>query len=936
MFSGNLSLWRAFVGFSVATIGLGCVSAGAEEAQTGEASSVVLLEEVVVTGVKDSLRKALAIKRRSLNFVDALSVEDIGKLPDKNVAEALQRVTGVAIQRDRGEGDFVSIRGLGPDFVRGTMNGRTIVSGTETFDSTLSGGRASRTGRATNFDILPSEVVDSLQVIKSPSAEHVEGGIGGVVNIKTVRPLELGRMAAGSAQGTYREFNGKLDPEVSGLYSWVNDRESFGVLGAVSFSTRNLREDFDRSFGWLSWSPGGASDYYDTDGDGVANSGFVPFLPLSNNLDSYEEKRDRLSFNGSLQWSLDDNTDVVLDVLYTERQLKHSQTSAILVALPVDNAILNADGSYPAFGKLDGNFLQTISSQVEPELVSDEQDNNEDLVILGLNLKRQLANNWRLNVDAAYAKAKGDLAFDRSVIVGDGQGDGGAYHFNYQVDRSGFTIAYDGTADLSDPANYFVRNGRVTRTSNDDEEYAFQADVIREFDDGLVQAVKAGFRYRNREKSLDRSDFDGNLGRPAGLNPAGRIIFDNFRLTDVGSSSFDAGSNDFLDGGWGPLSYSDFIFSDIAATLAEAASRGVDIAPKFDPLGSFSTEERTIAGYLQADVGGEVAGVGFFGNVGLRIVSTDQDIGGYAQRFVINADTFPAQIVKLGDIEEVAFDDDYTNVLPSMNLRFDLAEGVLLRLSLSKSLTRPTFNDMSPQININPQATADLNGDGVAVVGTLGNPGLKPYDSFNADVGLEWYFNEDGALYQSVFYKSIDDFIAVSTALNVPVQGQVFDSASRPENQGEASVLGAEFGYQQAFANGLGYVLNVTVTDNDAEYANGGDDIAYPGVSDVSYNLIGYYESGAWSARIGYSYRSDFLLIAQDVFANAVDVEGYGQLDASVSYDVTDQLALFVSGVNLTSATPDMTTSIAGEPGKRFLSRSEVGMRISFGVRARF
>ena len=934
MFSGNLLLWRAFVGFSVAAIGLGCASAYAEEeAQAGDGASAVFLEEVVVTGVKDSLRKALAVKRSSLNFVDALSVEDIGKLPDKNIAEALQRVTGVAIQRGRGEGDFVSIRGLGPDFVRATMNGRTIVSGTEAFDSTLSGGRASRTGRATNFDILPSEVVDTLQVIKSPSAEHVEGGIGGVVDIKTVRPLELGRMAAGSAQGTYREFNGKLDPEVSGLYSWVNDQENVGVLGAVSFSVRNIREDFDRSFGWLSFQAGG----YDTDGDGAANTGFVPFLPLTNNLDSYEEKRDRLSFNGSLQWAPDDNTDVVLDVLYTERQLEHSQTSAILVALPVDSGILNPDGSYPAFGRLDGNFLTTISSQLPPELVSDEQDNNEDLVILGLNLNRQLADNWRLTVDAAYAKAKGDLAFNRSVIVGDGQGDGGAYHFNYEVDRSGFAVAYDGTANLSDPANYFARNGRVTRTSNDDEEYAFQADVIREFDDGLVQAVKAGFRYRNREKSLNRSDFDGSFGQPVGVNPTtGRPILSYFRLTDVGSNSFEEGADDFLDGGWGPLNYGDLIFSDIAATLAEAASQGIDIAPRFDPLGSFETEERTVAGYLQADVGGEVAGVGFSGNVGLRIVSTDQEIGGYAQRFVIDGSTFPAQIVKLGDIEDVAFDDDYTNFLPSMNLRFDLAEGVLLRLSLSKSLTRPTFNDMSPQININPQATADLNGDGVAVVGTLGNPGLKPYDSFNADVGLEWYFSEDGALYQSVFYKSIDDFIAVSTALNVPVQGQVFDSASRPENQGEASVLGAEFGYQQAFANGLGYVLNVTVTDSDAEYANGGDDIAYPGVSDVSYNLIGYYESGDWSARIGYSYRSDFLLIAQDVFANAVDVEGYGQLDASVSYDVTDKVALFVSGVNLTSANPDMTTSIAGEPGKRFLSRSEVGMRISFGVRARF
>ena len=871
------------------------------------------LEEIVVTGVRDSLRKALAVKRRSPNFVDALSVEDIGKLPDKNIAEALQRVTGVAIQRDRGEGDFVSIRGLGPDFVRATMNGRTIVSGTEAFDSTLSGGRATRTGRATNFDILPSEVVDTLRVVKSPSAEHVEGGIGGVVDIRAVRPLELGATAAGSAQGTWRAFNGELDPEVSGVYSWVDDGEGFGALGAVSFSSRSLREDFDRSFGWLGWA--GA---YDTDGDGAANPEVGSlFVPLSNNLDSYEEGRDRLSFNGALQWALDDGAEVVLDALHTRRRLEHSQTSAILVALPIDGAALNPDGSYPASGGRDGNFLQSISGTLPPELVGDGQDNEEDLTILGLNLKRRLSDRWRLNVDVAYARAKGSLAFDRAVIVGDG----GAYRFVYDVGRRGFSVAYDGAAGLSDPANYFVRNGRVTRTSNDDAEHALQADVVRDFDDGPVRAVKAGFRYRSREKTLDRRDFDGPLG--------------SFRLADVGSGAFERGSDDFLDGGWGPLDYGDFIFPDPAAALAAAASRGVDVAPRFDPLGSFGTEERTVAGYLQADVGGEVGGLRFSGNVGLRLVSTDQEIGGYAQRFEVNADTFPAQVVKLGDVEEVSFDDGYTSALPSVNLRLDLAEGLLLRVSLSRSLTRPTFNDMSPQININPQATADLNGDGVAVVGTLGNPGLEPYDSFNADVGLEWYFGEDGALYSSVFHKRIDDFIAVSTALDVPVQGQVFDSASRPENQGEATVRGVEFGYQQAFANGLGYVANATFTDSDAEYAGGGGDIAYPGVSDVSYNLIGYYEGGRWSARVGYGRRSGFLLLAQDVFANMVDVEGYGQLDASVSYDVSDRLALFVSGVNLTSETPEMTTSVPGQRGRRFLSRSEVGMRVSFGVRAR-
>src|SRR4051812_39147390 len=176
------------------------VAAGAQVAQAQQAGaptqsrspSTDPLEEVVVTGIRASLAGALDTKREAAGFVDAINAEDVGKLPDQNVAEALQRVAGVAIQRSRGEGDFVSIRGLGPNFVRGTINNRSLVSSTESRDATRSGGFESSTGRETNFDLLPAEMIASIDVIKSASASQVEGGIGGVVGIKTQRPLALG------------------------------------------------------------------------------------------------------------------------------------------------------------------------------------------------------------------------------------------------------------------------------------------------------------------------------------------------------------------------------------------------------------------------------------------------------------------------------------------------------------------------------------------------------------------------------------------------------------------------------------------------------------------------------------------------------------------------------------------------------------------------
>ena len=240
-----------------------------------------VVEEVVVKGIRKSQMEALDIKRDNVNFVDAISAEDVGKLPDRNIAEALQRVPGISIQRERGEGDFVSIRGLGPDFVRGTINGRTFTSGTESFDSTLNGASAQTTGRATNFDVLPSEIIDTLEVYKSASAEQVEGGIGGVINVKTARPMTLGNAYGGTLRGQYGDFSKETDPSGSAYFSWTND-ENFGFLTAVSYSERNIREDLANTWGYR--PPG--SQTFDSNGDGSGdNSDF--FFPSAANSEIF-------------------------------------------------------------------------------------------------------------------------------------------------------------------------------------------------------------------------------------------------------------------------------------------------------------------------------------------------------------------------------------------------------------------------------------------------------------------------------------------------------------------------------------------------------------------------------------------------------------------------------------------------------------------------
>ena len=882
-----------------------------------------VVQEVVVVGIKGSLERSLDIKRESKGFVDAISAEDVGKLPDANIAEALQRIPGVAIQRSRGEGDFVSIRGLGPDFVRGTINGRTVVSGTETFDSTLSGGSASSTGRATNFDILPSEVINTLEVVKSPSAKHVEGGIGGIVNIKTARPIEYGNKLAFSAEATYREFNKDTDPRASGLFSWVNDEETFGILGSIAYSERNIREDFDRGFGLLSFAPNDdpmtpiVEPSFDTDLDGVGDLGSA-FVPLTNNIETFDEERERITFTTTVEWLPDDSSRVVFDALYSQRDITHDEQQAIIVTLPTA-AMANPDGSVPVPGStINGNVINPIATNIGPELVSDEQEAEEDFLSLGFNYSRDF-DNWKFSTDVAYAEANGKLDFDRVVIVGDGTADAGNYLFSAGFDGNGFNIVNASTASLSNPGNYFVRNGRVTRTENDDEEFSFQFDVTHELESSIFSSVELGLRYRTREKDVSRADFDGSLG--------------NVRFSD--QFSFSSGQGNLLDGGIGPINFRDFIFADVGSTLAAVGNP----QPVADPLGTYNTEEDTLAGYIQLNVESEILGIPVVGDVGLRIIETDQDISGQFAGFVIVPNPVPAGIDTLalnGQIDNINFDDSYTNYLPSVNLRFELADDVYLRFAASKSLTRATFEDLSPQIDINPNATADLNGDGIAANATLGNPELEPSESINYDLGVEWYFAEGSALYAGLFYKDIDDFVAVTTNTSVAISGVVFDSVSQPDNQGEAEITGLELGYQHTFASGFGYSLNATFTDTEAEFTSTGEEFDFPGVSDTSYNGTVFYDNGQFEARLVYSWRSEFLERASDVFENEIHNQEFGQLDASVSYRLTDNLAVVLTAVNLTDENADATTRRAGAFGSQFLSESHVGTRYSLGIRGTF
>ena len=570
-------------------------------------SAEVVVEEVVVRGIRKSVQESLNVKRENTNFVDAISAEDVGKLPDSNIAEALQRVTGVAIQRNRGEGDFVSIRGLGPNFVRSTLNGRTILSATESRSATQNGGNDSSTGREINFDVLPAEIISSLEVVKSPSAEHVEGGMGGVVNVRTHRPLDLGNKIVGSARGVYREFNEDVEPSVSGLFSWVNEDETFGWLGSVSYSKRYIREDNNNGYGYCTagnWCP---PPPIDSNGDGTADlTGLA--LPSASLPEVFQEDRERLTLQGTMQWRFNDVHELSADVLFSERNIDNlgniAATDCCGPSGPV-SFVTNPDGSrqFDATAN-DNNTLTSYPLYSGIAANTDEQRIDDQMLSLGLNYGLTLAD-WGFNADLSYSEAEGYLDFQRVSIITLEKSSFGVQLSGDQVN----VMHQAGGLDLSDLSNYRTNNADSVERYNDDKELAVGLDVE------YADTVKLGVRYRNRSKDVeDRTTFNVNT--------------DKFPGAGSGIATFSI--SNFLDGD-ASFPFGDMVFPDVASQRAYVLANNPDasFASVYRPSDSYDIEEQTIAVYAQLDLDSQIGNIPFSGNVGVRVVKTDTDVTGF-------------------------------------------------------------------------------------------------------------------------------------------------------------------------------------------------------------------------------------------------------------------------------------------------------------------
>ncbi|GGD82479.1 TonB-dependent receptor [Croceicoccus mobilis] len=858
----------------------------AEAADETDAQTPAPADEnvIVVSGIRQSLENALRAKRDSDQVLDAISAEDIGKFPDKNVGEALQRVTGVQISRTNGEGSGVSIRGASPDLNRVEMNGVSMLG-------TQSG------SRAVDFRDIPVEFVNRLEVVKSVTPDMTEGGLGGTVRIITRRPFDSKEdsFIAGSAQGIYSEIGDTLDPKLALIGSKRFADDTMGILLSATYERRRIETHTTRTTGWRQITDPDTGELYDLDGNG--NPDFFPEIPRYSE-DVLDTKR--IGLNGVFEYKPTDDLHAYVEGTYTRSK---------------------QDLEAPYFQLFSGGALVDAANSAtgEDDTVSQVTYlNNGSAPYLNLRTIRgditrynwsaaggvdYTPGQWEIGVRTSFSKAQIDNDYVNTTADVRGL-DYLIVNYDNAEYAPEITLPFD--YDDSSAINYVrVQHRPVLSTQ---EEFMAKGDVARnDLTDWLTQ-LKAGVQYRRT--TLDNKQWDANIILDGYSDPS---LLDEIQsyadlLVPIENEFFNTGS-------LGGFSVPAWLYDD------GAFSSAIGVPDPYDNptlSATYDVVEKNLAGYLQGSFTFDL-GVPFYGVVGARVVQTKTTANGYQSAG--------------GVFSPVSFDGDYVEFLPALNLRADIIPNKLLfRGSATEVLARPNPTDLAPRLTL----------DIVGFSGSRGNPDLQPYRARQYDAGLEYYIDSVSFVSATYFRKEISSFIE-RTTVNETYDGQVY-AINLPVNGSAAvTVNGLEIGGQLSFSTftdmavvqNFGVIANFTYS-KDSGYEGTdyftGEQLPFPGLSRKSYNLSLYYEDDLFSLRGSYNWRSKYLINAVGRGNNPEFGEAAGQLDVSASVNVTDNISVFFEGVNLTD---EMTIQNANSTYRRIFMET-YGPRYYGGVRFRF
>lgn len=849
------------------------LSAMAQDAT--ESDTVYRMEEVFVYGQRAMMQGAIERQRSSDRIMSVITRDAIGNFPDQNVAESVRRLSGVNVLNDQGEGRFIAVRGLDPSLNSSSVNGVRIPS-------------PEADTRAVALDVVASELVESIEVVKTLTPDLDADTIGASININTTRAFDVEEAYVSvKAEQSYNDLADLYSPK-GVLDFMVPINERLGVAGGLSWQERDFSTDNAEADGW-----------------GLSDAG-VPFADTVEYRD-YDVTRERTSGSLSVDFLATDSTTLYARGMYS---LFEDTESRRALVIEMDEDPGAGDANSASFRSADGEIA------VERE----QKDRYEAQEIRNLSFGGETRlERWSLDYSASYAYAEEDETDTQDpTLFATSFEDPGALGitFDYGDEIPAYAISEGGSA-FFDPATYEVDAVELVDGISEDEEVTLQFDATRFFDlDRGSLEVKFGGKHRQRTKQADITltvleDFDGDytiadvLGRQSYGFASMEPIMDLGRVRAFNATNLNRFSVNELD------------------TMIESN------------IEDFTVDEDITASYLMGTWrAGDLTVIG-----GVRVEHTENDLKAnrtelFEEGAALNGAVLDEDTVVITPTEG---DNSYTNWLPSFSLRYNALDDLVLRAGFFSSVVRPAPTQLAPIFALEESGGGDREGE-------FGNPSLEPYEALNFDGSVEWYFDQASVLSAGVFYKSIDNFIFNTVfdedtpPFNGVYNGVAFTEGVIPQNGEDATAFGFELSYQQLFTflpvpfDGLLVGFNYTYTD--AEGDTGEREIVLPAASKSTYNATLGYETDRISIRLTAAYRDEYL----DELGGSPEEDRYVdehlQVDLTANFNVTESLKIYSQFINLND---EPYYAFQGGPGRnRTLQYEEYAWTARIGLQWAF
>lgn len=873
-----------------------------EAGPTAEEAATEL--DAVVVSYRASLNAALDVKRNEVGQVDVILAEDVGKFPDLNLAESLQRIPGVAITRDAGEGRNISVRGLGPQFTRIRVNGLEALT---TGGGTDASGGVNR-DRGFDFNVFASELFNSITVRKTSTASVDEGSLGATVDLQTARPFDYpGFTAVGSVQGSYSDLSKDWNPRTALLLSNTWNDGQVGALLSIAHTRRDLVEEGHST---VRWSAATANGNFAASSPFSAARAATVFHPRLPRYGVIEHSQERLGLTGAFQFRVSDQTLLNLDVLYADFDAQRSEN--FLQAQSFSRAGNGKPQTVVREGAVDGrnNLVYGVFDNVDLRSESRYDELSTRFTQYNLSLQHDFSESLRLDALVGRSDSRFRNPIQTTITIDRANSNG--YSWDYRGNDR-LPLINPGF-DVTNPANWSWlptapnSQGSEIRLRPQTADNGFKtARFDLTWNASEVWTLSGGLSWKDYDFVTTEQRRRSETAIPA--LPAGTDLTGLTRLIGLNGIRVPAGTPRTwlipnVNGFAGLFDiYCNCGTFELTVDTARGNNRDVG--------------EESLGGYLQADFASELAGRGFYGSFGVRHVRTEQRSTGIG--LINNVAT------------AITVEREYNNTLPSLNLSWELSDDLLMRFGAAKVMARPGLGNLSPGVNIS------VSGSARTVAGQ--NPQLDPFKATTYDLGFEWYFAPESVLSLALFYKDIDSFVQTTrqtgtfdqNPFGLPVSllpGGISPQDSFeftfPVNTPGGPLRGYEISYQQplSFLPGVfsdfGLQLNYTYVDSEIKYLTATGALAaqaqLTGLSKNAYNATLYYEGERFGARVSLSNRDDYLTTIPGRDGNNVEgTRGTTTVDASASWKINDRLELTFEGLNLTDEANDQWVDSIGD-----------------------